>query len=241
MKKYEILEEDFDRFMKDCSLIGHGSESIIYKRNDEVFKILNYRNINLRTKARLEKIAESGLDKYLTVPTSEIYVDYKFYGYGMDYAGVNLKKYLHKKKVSRDEIIEILHKVKECLINLHDANFVHGDLKLSNILVNDGEVKITDVNNMKLGILSPVYLNMLSSYLMPYYGHGKALDIHAFNYITFCLLNYTGNYKYDLLRFDTDSFFMHMSDDISEETIQPIVNPDKKLKKVDVPFLIDKY
>ena len=72
---------------------------------------------------------------------------------------------------------------------LHKHNIVVGDLKLSNILVNEGTMKICDVDNFKVDDLDPDILNLYSKqYFRKYKKMDEGLDVFSFNILTILFL-----------------------------------------------------
>ena len=89
-----FLEENYDEWIEFSRLIDFGNEGSIMSFGDEVIKLL-HQNLNCITKYRLRKLESiDGLKDFITMPTKEIYYDYRFIGFAMKYAGINFRDYL---------------------------------------------------------------------------------------------------------------------------------------------------
>lgn len=176
-------------FFDSLDVIGSGSESEIIKLGS---KVLKYFYPELRNgKDNIEEVIKlKQLKDYITLPTDIVFEEKDFVGFLMDYAGINLLEYFLNNSISLNDKIIILNKVKECLMKIHDMNYVHGDIKPANILIsNDGTIKICDINNLMKSGNERMYLNDMTLYLSKYYGFTKDLDIQSFNYFTYVLLS----------------------------------------------------
>lgn len=62
------------------------------------------------------------------------------------YNGINLKEYIENNKFNKN----IFYKICDGIKFLHENNILHGDLKSSNIIINNLEIKIIDFDNSKI-------------------------------------------------------------------------------------------
>lgn len=86
--------------------------------------------------------------------------------------------------------IKLLRKIKECIIIMHFHKIIHGDISSANIMVNNGEVAITDFDNCSYAGYSTDLeaCNILAKAFIKRYGLCSELDIFLFNIITYELI-----------------------------------------------------
>lgn len=72
---------------------------------------------------------------------------------------------------------------------MHSHGILHGDIQFSNMMVKENNIKISDVNNVKIGKHHEMYMNEISLNLANLYGIAPIIDIQAFNYMCYILLN----------------------------------------------------
>ncbi|MEM1657691.1 MAG: KEOPS complex kinase/ATPase Bud32 [Candidatus Jordarchaeales archaeon] len=84
--------------------------------------------------------------KKVGVPTPTVYlVDPESTSIVMDrIEGVTLSDLIRERKLSREELTELLRKVGVLIGRLHKGGIVHGDLTTSNMIVSDGKVFLID-------------------------------------------------------------------------------------------------
>src|SRR5260370_8487911 len=69
----------------------------------------------------------------------------------MEYAEENLAEILPLRPLSADEAFEMLRPTAEALASLHQAGFVHGRIKPSNIMATGDQLKISADGLCKIG------------------------------------------------------------------------------------------
>lgn len=218
MEKLYFLEEYYDEWLSDATVIDSGSEGTIMSYGDEVIKIL-HSNLNAFTKYRLRRLSEmSVLENSITMPTKEIYYDYRFIGFAMKYAGINLRDFfldlLNQSLLTDDIKIEYLIKVRDCLTSLNGNGVIHGDIQPRNILVNNGKVLLGDINNCNFGSFKSPYLNEIALRLYHKYGLCPLIDLQTFNYFCYCIMNMNSNDLRNLLNVGGDAIWYYDLRDI---------------------------
>ncbi len=173
--------------LEEATIIAAGHEGEIYQFGDEVFKIF-HNILNIKNQEYLEDISKLSED-YLTVPIAEVYVNIEYCGYTMKYAGRDLASTIADTDLSRSDIMDILKQLKTCVEYLHSISAAHGDIKLKNILLENGQIRLGDVNNLILKESTP-HLNALHKEWYKKYPSFQLVDIFALNYLTFLLLNF---------------------------------------------------
>lgn len=212
MERIDFLEETYDDMLINSKVIDSGTESTIVLHDGKIYKILVPDAITITTRKRLRKINEcKDLEGYLTMPLREIFYEFRFIGYEMDYAGINLAEYLidHIKHATLTDTMkyEILSKLKRCVSKIHENKMIHGDIQPRNVLVKDGHVVLGDINNMNFGIFRNAYLNEVSLRLCTNYGVSPIIDIHSFNYFCYLIFNAPDEILIEILQFGADSIF----------------------------------
>lgn len=212
MERLDFLEENYDDMLLNSSVIDRGTESTIILHDGKIYKILVPDAITLFTRKRLRKIHEcKELEDYITMPLREIYYEFRFIGYEMDYAGINLTEYLIyciKNSTLTDDLkYDILLKLKRCIEKIHEYKMIHGDIQPRNVLINDGHVLLGDINNMNYGIFRNAYLNEVSLRLSDKYGISDVIDIQTFNYFCYLIFNAPDEILMEILQFGADSIY----------------------------------
>ena len=212
MERLDFLEETYDDMLINSKVIDSGTESTIVLHDGKIYKILVPDAITITTKKRLRKINEcKELEEYLTMPLREIYYEFRFIGYEMDYAGINLTDYLieniKNSTLTTDMKYDLMMKLKRCIEKIHEHKMVHGDIQPRNVLVNDDHVVLGDINNMNFGFFKNAYLNEVSLRLCDRYGVSPIIDIHAFNYFCYLIFNAPDEILMEILQFGADSIF----------------------------------
>lgn len=254
MERIELISEEFDDFLMDARIVGEGTESTVLEYEDLVVKILLPHALNFFTKRKLAELAvRDDLREYMTLPVKEFYIDFKYTGFLMEHAGISIKDLLLLSELSIDERIELLHKIRVCLKRINDEGMVHGDIQFSNIMYDNGVVKISDINNVKFGRYRAMYLNAIANHLCSRYGKTYLLDLHAFNYFSYILLNLDGDDLRSYVQLGADSFRVflynkdykkiknnHFDEDVCEEQLDLLMHPkSKKLALEKSKYLID--
>lgn len=188
MKKIFLSNKD----IKELEVIGMGAEGVIYKYNFEGDTIaIKIFNPDIFTSNKLEKIKlihSKEIDKVITKPQCLVCVDGKINGYAMEY-DQNDQNLESLNELTVSEKLEYLKILRNIIELLHKHNIVVGDLKLSNILVNEGTMKICDVDNFKVDDLDPDILNLYSKqYFRKYKKMDEGLDVFSFNILTILFL-----------------------------------------------------
>lgn len=208
MKKIEFLEENYDDFISKTIQIGKGTEADVLLLDNIIYKIFNSQVHMHRNKRRIRKLSEmKELDEYITLPQDELYLDFKYIGYTMEYGGENLISFLKKNKLTNKEKLEILYKIKNAIEALHSKDMIHGDIHATNILVDEnGNVKLTDLNNVIFKNTYTGYLNRLSKEFLPILGISKKLDIICYNYMAYIIMCAKEEYYYNYLDLKNETF-----------------------------------
>ena len=120
MEQIYFLEENYEEWIEFSHLIDFGTEGSIMSFGDEVIKLL-HQNLNSITKYRLRKLESiDGLKEFITMPTKEIYYDYRFIGFAMEYAGINFRdvliKHINDGTLTDDIKITYLKHIRDLLI-----------------------------------------------------------------------------------------------------------------------------
>lgn len=130
---------------------------------------------------------------FLTVPLSLIYLkdSRERIGFSMENSGNDLWTLLLSNTLSLQEKKEIALQMKEICIYLRTKRYVHGDIKLENLLYKDGILRLTDINSM-LKIPNSTPLRMPDVYKTWYEKYNDAfyIDYLAMNYCMYILLNF---------------------------------------------------
>lgn len=169
---------------------------------------------------------------YLITPKFIIYGDnyQKPIGYLLYY----LEKYksLYYLKISKEEKIDVLKKVKEAIIEMHKLGIIHCDLHVANIMCSKDDVKIIDLDSSKYLNYEPDDFNSYSQEYLKINKLDKSVDIYNFNIDTFSCLN---NIAWDHV-FDFD-YTANLNDE--QNKIWQKTKEKKELTYDD--FLIDRY
>jgi serine/threonine protein kinase len=128
------------------SKLGHGAHGIVYRgyHKDDPDKMLAIKIIN-NIDNRESRLIEPEILSRLQHPNIVAQKDYFLHEDNvvlvMDYIeGIDLQTYLEKKgKFDPSEIKNFLFQVGSALSHAHNHNIIHRDLKLSNILITEGE------------------------------------------------------------------------------------------------------
>ena len=135
---------------------------------------------------------------YLITPKFIIYGDNykKPIGYLLHYLdGYNS---LYDLKLSKEEKINILKRVKMAIIEMHKIGIIHCDLHLANIMYGKNDVKIIDLDSSKYLNYQPDDFNSYSQEYLKINKLSKAVDIYNFNIDTFsCLNNIAWDHVFD--------------------------------------------
>jgi serine/threonine protein kinase len=182
-----------DTFLKQQPL-AEGGEGIIHMYQDKILKV--YKPV-VNKKEKFEKVSRL-LNKQLppTVikPVELAYNERKeFIGYLMDKVdGEELKRLSNKKfvkanNVSVEDIVNILNKIKDTLVDLHKTNVVVGDLNDCNILITtSGDVFFIDVDSWSVdGINCSVCMDTFKDPLLVADNFTPETDAYAFGILAF--------------------------------------------------------
>ena len=154
MKELEVLklkrqELDNMRVIKrlDCS-----DKPKIWVSNDNVmYKIDTYKIID-RFADYFEILKNYPELSKCVFPDKLFYVDDKYLGYTTpyyhDYKPINFR--MHKKKYTIQDKKRIIKNILEIIYNMHENDILHGDLKSSNVLHKDEDIKIIDFEKIKI-------------------------------------------------------------------------------------------
>lgn len=145
-----------------------GEKVIIKKFKNSIFK----RNFNERVH---EAVVLSNL-KHKCIPEILGVINEKgFYGFVLQYMeGYTVREMLFKKgyKFSKEEIYSIGIKLIEIIVYLHNNKIVHGDISISNVMINENNVFLIDfglarkVDNNYSYVLDYSYLGDFLLYLI---------------------------------------------------------------------------
>ena len=181
-----------NKAIKELEVIGMGAEGVIYKYNFEgntvAIKIFNPDIFTSNKLKKIELVHSREIDKIVTKPQCLVCVDGKINGYSMEY-DQNDQNLESLKTLTPSEKLEYLKKLRDIIETLHKHNIIIGDLKATNILVNEGNIKICDIDNFKVDDLDPDILNLYSKqYFRKYKKMDEGLDIFSFNILTILFL-----------------------------------------------------
>lgn len=186
-KRYYEYDYFFESIASRLTLLATGFESNVFKSGEEVWKIFR-KGFSDRNEQNIEAIGKLNRD-YLTTPIALFYLSGEYFGYVMDDAGDDLAKSILNRDLTRNEILDILGQVKEIIVYLHSLSLCHGDIKIDSILLKHSHVRLGDINNLTYPNAIP-NLNVLHQDWYDIWGSYQLIDIFAFNYLTFLLLNY---------------------------------------------------
>ncbi len=175
-------------------------ESVLYIKNNKVFKIFRRKNENKKyaqydlsvlqnKKNKLECLDTINLSDSFIKAKELIFIDGEFRGYTIDFIpSSTLDEFLFK---SRQKKIIILKKIKQLINEAHKNNIIIGDLNASNILINSDKVYICDLDNSTINqyktdsfpkALTNTYLNILPL--------DERLDLFLYNIIVLYMFYY---------------------------------------------------
>jgi serine/threonine protein kinase len=136
-------------------LIGAGGMGVVYRAHDKkldrkvALKFLA-RQLCLDSDCRERFKGEAQAAARLNHPNIIVIHEVNEYEgrpyFAMEYVdGTSLQKYIAKRRLSIEEILEIAIQVSDGLAEAHNREIIHGDIKPSNILMNTrGRAKIVD-------------------------------------------------------------------------------------------------
>lgn len=182
-----------NKAIKELEVIGMGAEGVVYKYNfegkDIAIKIFNPDIFTSNKLKKIELIHSKEINSIITAPQCLVCVDGEINGYSMEY-DQNDQNLDSVKTLTTSEKLKYLRLLRETIETLHERyNIIVGDLKLSNILINNGCIKICDVDNFKVDDLDPDILNLYSKQYFKKYGRmDKGLDIFSFNILSVLFL-----------------------------------------------------
>lgn len=212
-----------EHIISKLPLLAEGIESEIYKSGTEIWKIFHY-NFCDRNEANIENIGKLNGD-YLTIPVALFYLSGEYFGYAMCDAGIDLEKIILEKNLTRNEILDILGQLKEIITYLHSLSLAHGDIKFDSILLKNGHVRLGDINNLtypnaipNLNILHKTWYEIWKSY--------QLIDIFAFNYLTFLLLNYSSSELREYLKYNVSFSSVRILNIVASRTSNSIVDKE---------------
>ena len=221
MEQIYFLEENYEEWIEFSHLIDFGTEGSIMSFGDEVIKLL-HQNLNSITKYRLRKLESiDGLKEFITMPTKEIYYDYRFIGFAMKYAGINFRdvliKHINDGTLTDNIKISHLKHIRDCLEALRHYNVIHGDIQPRNILIDQDKVLIGDINNCSFAHFRNPYFNEISKRLFQKYGLCTLIDLQTFNYFTYLIMNLSGSELESALNSGADFIWWNDIRDISNK------------------------
>ncbi len=136
MKKIEFLEEEYEDILMKNSIVSGGTESTILRYDDYLLKILFPPFLFFYTKRKMHNLGKlENLRDYLTLPIADVYIDFRYVGFGMFDEGISLAKLLLESPLTLEDKKRYMLQLKDAIINMHDADIVHGDIQPSNILI----------------------------------------------------------------------------------------------------------
>ena len=210
-----------------------GSESTLYtcSLNNRLYL---YKQPNDYTKELANKMSDliNINSNYLITPKHIIYGSnyQKPVGYLIEYLEDYQSLYYLKK--SQDDIINILKKVKEAIIEMHKLGIIHCDLHPANIMSNKDNIKIIDFDTSKYLNHHPRHYNQYSAKYLENNRLNKAIDIYNFNIDTLsCIYNISWC---DIFNFDN---IINLNEE--QQKVWQKTKEKKELTYDD--FLIDRY
>lgn len=221
MERVCLDNHSYEEYVTSKEILGAGFEAKVYSLDEEVLKIYTDEFLTSELEKRINALGDTkGLKDIITIPTKSLYLNMSFVGFFMNYAGIDLKKYLKEKEISFEEKIRILCLVKEKLEYLHKMGIVHGDLQPKNIMVYKSDVKIGDVANMLFANYHDILLNDMTLYLSKYFGVSSLLDLHSLNYITYILLNMDREESLEYLELDALGYSYLIENGVKNKVFQ---------------------
>ncbi|CAG8641172.1 12475_t:CDS:2 [Rhizophagus irregularis] len=138
--EYKINEITEHFVNKD--LIGKGSFSLVYKTKCESLEgiVVAIKEVNIISNDY------NSLKTFIT----EVYAEKKLYYLVLEYANQgNLREFINEKNRNENDFewkerVNLATQIAEGLCYLHKLNIAHRDLHTKNILINDGNIKISD-------------------------------------------------------------------------------------------------
>ena len=154
MKKLEVLnieKKDLEnmRVIKkmDCSpkpKIWVSSDNVMYKK--DIFQIIRRFSDYIEIFKDYQELSKC------VFPDKLFYVDGKYIGYTMpyynDYKAINFR--MHKKNYKLKEKQQIMKNIVKVISDMHEYDFLHGDLKCSNVIHKDDDIKVIDFEKIKI-------------------------------------------------------------------------------------------
>lgn len=196
-KFYYRSIDEFKNAIKPCKIIDC-NEGYIYLTDSCAYKVVD--TIRFSCSPKLLKKLSKFEQRLFTVPKSLLYfLDlYEKYnvcvGFAMENSGEDLWSLLINDVLSFKEKKEIAFQMKEICSYLRKKRYVHGDVKLENFLYKDGNLRLTDINNMRK---NPNNMEMEQIRLPSLYDiwyskcrNGFYVDYLAINYCMYILLNF---------------------------------------------------
>lgn len=219
----------------------YGSFSKVYNcwYNNQLYKYKEFTKDFKLTKSFLKKIDDLSKinDKNLLVPIILILNNNEPVGYLVNYGdGTTIDNLCRESNINNQ--VKTLMQAKKTLLRMHDNGIIHTDLHYGNILYYKNDVKFIDFDNCQ-------YKNHKTSkddcfdYAIEFinkYGVCKELDITMFNYLTFSILNSSGNGYFRVRNDIKKSNYGEFYDDDSINICKSLLLEDKKPTK---RFLID--
>ncbi len=133
---------------EDMIFLGDGGFATVYlnKKNNLVIKKLTDESMNessiiSRFKREFE-ITKSLSDEEHVINVFEY--DSSDCSYTMEYAQMDLKKYVETRKLSLDEQVYLIDIILKTMSDIHGKDIIHRDLSPSNILIVNNNIKISD-------------------------------------------------------------------------------------------------
>ena len=207
-----------------------GFESKIYLYGNELIKF--FYNKSMENKVKKLKILEN-LDEDIIKPKAIVLdKNSKIIGYTMEYK--NNFRSINPRELSHQKKIKYLLQLKEKLDILHKHDIVYGDIKSSNILINDNfEMYLCDLDNIQIDNL-PIDVINIGAYLYTDVINNidKSLDIYMYNIYVLKILLGFHTIDEEILKYLYDSYYKRWRyDNDFREIIYNMMNLSEETKE----------
>ena len=191
MQQLELSVKQALAILKKENFITEGIEGKLYHipgAEDMLIKIYHNFQVPKNFKEKLESFHQfQDLDDIIARPLHLVTMNNVPIGYTMKEFGISLDKV----NVPFTERVKILEQCRNIIQRLHEKGIILGDIKLQNFLYKDGQVKICDICNARVGTYDITVKNTITLFHeSKRHVVDEYTDIQAFNYMTYIFLKY---------------------------------------------------